>query len=145
MATLRWMHSDHVDHAALVEFLCMGLEMQMDVVTAQRDAGDLPADRIADVRYADLVADPVGCVAGLYERWGIELTGRRASARLERLRRRPATRARRAPTTTASRTPASTSPSTDRSCQPYQDRFGVGLGGRGLGRGSQRIHPTARD
>ena len=75
MATLRWMHSDHVDHASLVEFLCMGLEMQMDVVSAQRDAGDLPNDRIADVRYTDLVADPIGCVAGLYEQWGIELTG----------------------------------------------------------------------
>ena len=75
MATLRWMHSDHVDHASLVEFLCMGLDMQMDVVSAQRDAGDLPNDRIADVRYTDLVADPIGCVAGLYEQWGIELTG----------------------------------------------------------------------
>ncbi len=30
MATLHWMHSDHVDHAVLVEFMAMGLEMQMD-------------------------------------------------------------------------------------------------------------------
>lgn len=74
MATLRWMHSDHVDHASLVEFLCMGLEMQMDHVSAQRDAGDLPDERIADVRYTDLVADPVACVAGLYERWDLPLT-----------------------------------------------------------------------
>jgi hypothetical protein len=73
MATLRWMHSDRVDHASLIEFLAMGLEMQMDHVSAQRDAGDLPDDRIADLRYADLVADPVGCVVGLYERWELPL------------------------------------------------------------------------
>jgi hypothetical protein len=74
MATLHWMHSDHVDHATLVQFLCMGLEMQMNHVTEQRDAGGLPLDQIADVRYTDLIADPVGCVAGLYRQWGIDLT-----------------------------------------------------------------------
>ena len=42
MATLHYMHSDHVDHAVLVEFMAMGLEMQMDHVTAERDAGDDP-------------------------------------------------------------------------------------------------------
>lgn len=74
MATLHWMHSDHVDHAVLVEFLCMGLEMQMDSVTAERDRGDLPDDQIADVRYADLVADPAGTVTGLYRDWGLEVS-----------------------------------------------------------------------
>ena len=38
----------------------MGLEMQMDHVTAERDAGDIPDDQIADVVYRDLVADPLG-------------------------------------------------------------------------------------
>lgn len=74
MATLHWMHSDHVDHAVLVEFLCMGLEVQMDSVTAERDAGLLPEDRIDDVRYADLVADPLGTVTGLYESWGLQVS-----------------------------------------------------------------------
>jgi hypothetical protein len=74
MATLHWMHSDHVDHEVLVQFLCMGLELQMDAVTAERDAGDLPSDQITDVRYADLVADPVGTVTRLYDAWGKELT-----------------------------------------------------------------------
>jgi len=74
MATLHWMHSDRVDHEVLVQFLCMGLEMQMDAVTAQRDAGKLPADQIHDVRYSDLVADPIGVVTALYQAWGLELT-----------------------------------------------------------------------
>ena len=74
MATLHWMHSDHVDHAVLVEFLCMGLELQMDAVTAERDAGVLPEGGIADVRYRDLVDDPRSVVAALYDGWGLEMT-----------------------------------------------------------------------
>jgi hypothetical protein len=74
MATLHWMHSDAVDHATLVEFLCMGLELQMDAVAAQRDAGVLAHDRIDDVRYIDLVADPVATVRRLYERWELPMS-----------------------------------------------------------------------
>ena len=62
MATLHWMHSDHVDHDVLVEFMAMGLELQMDAVTAERDAGAMPDDQIADVVYKDLIADPLGVV-----------------------------------------------------------------------------------
>jgi hypothetical protein len=69
MATLHWMHTDHVDHEILVMFLSMGLEMQMDAVTAERDSGSLPAEQISDVLYRDMVADPVGVVTRLYESW----------------------------------------------------------------------------
>ena len=68
------MHSDHVAHEILVEFLCMGLELQMDAVTAERDAGVLPTDQISDVRYTDLVADPIGVVTRLYAGWDLEMT-----------------------------------------------------------------------
>ena len=74
MATLHFMHSEHVDHGVLVEFMAMGLEMQMDHVTAERDAGDIPAEQIADVVYRDLVADPLGTVERLYAGWGLPLT-----------------------------------------------------------------------
>jgi hypothetical protein len=74
MATLHSMHSDYVDHAVLVEFMAMGLEMQMDHVTAERDAGAIPNDQIADVVYRDLVADPVTTVERLYASWDLELT-----------------------------------------------------------------------
>ena len=66
MATLHYMHSDHVDHAVLVEFMAMGLEMQMDQVAAERDAGSIPNDQISDVVYQDLVDDPVGVIERLY-------------------------------------------------------------------------------
>jgi hypothetical protein len=74
MATLHWMHSEHVDHGVLVEFMAMGLEMQMDHVTAERDAGDIPADQIADVVYRELVADPLGTVERLYAGWELPIT-----------------------------------------------------------------------
>ena len=74
MATLHWMHSDRVDHAGIAQLLGFGLGFLMDEVTAVRDAGGLPADRITDVVYRDLVADPLAVVAGLYRAWDRELT-----------------------------------------------------------------------
>jgi hypothetical protein len=74
MATLHYMHSDHVDHGVLVEFMAMGLEMQMDAVTAERDAGTVPNDRITDVVYKDLVADPLGAVERLYASWDLPVS-----------------------------------------------------------------------
>jgi hypothetical protein len=37
----------------------------------EREAGKLPEDRIVDLRYADLMRDPVGAVEGVYERFGL--------------------------------------------------------------------------
>ena len=74
MATLHWMHSNRVAHQDLVAFLCMGVELQMNGVTKERDSGSLPEDRITDVVYKDLVADPVGTVVRLYDGWGIEMS-----------------------------------------------------------------------
>lgn len=74
MATLHWMHSDRADYETLVEFLCMGVELQMLAVTRQRDEGGLPTGQIADVRYGDLVRDPVGTVTALYGRWDRPVT-----------------------------------------------------------------------
>ena len=76
MATLRWMHSDHVDHAVAGGVPLHGpRDADGRGDRASATPATCPDDRIADVRYTDLVADPVGCVAGLYEQWGIELTG----------------------------------------------------------------------
>ncbi len=74
MATLHYMHSNHVDHGVLVEFMCMGLELVMDEVTAERDSGALPNDQINDVLYHELVADPVGTIEALYAKWDIAVS-----------------------------------------------------------------------
>ncbi len=81
MATLHWMHSDRVAHAELVEFLCMGVEIQMNEVTQVRDSGSLPTEQISDVVYKDLVADPIGTVTAIYGTWGLTLS----DAALDRL------------------------------------------------------------
>lgn len=82
MATLHWMHSDRVAYDTLIEFLCMGVEIQMNGVTTVRDSGTLPTDQIADVVYRDLVADPLGTVERLYAGWGRKLSDE-ARRRLE--------------------------------------------------------------
>ncbi len=74
MATLHYMHSNHVDHAVLVEFMCMGLEHVMDEVTAERDSGALPQNQISDVIYDDLVKDPMATIEALYRRWEFPLS-----------------------------------------------------------------------
>ncbi len=96
LATLHWMHSDHVDHEVLVEFLSMGLELQMNEVTKERDSGLLPTNQISDVLYRDLVRDPVATVEQLYDGWGMEITTQYRE-RLETLRGGPARRPRSRP------------------------------------------------
>jgi hypothetical protein len=80
MSTLHWMHSNRVAHETLIEFLSMGVELQMNGVTAERDSGTLPVEQIADVRYQDLVADPIGTVTRLYGDWDLELSEETLSA-----------------------------------------------------------------
>ena len=94
MATLHCMHSEHVDHGVLVEFMAMGLELQMDHVTAERDAGDIPTDQISDVVYRDLVADPLGTIERLYAGWDLPIT-RRVPGRSRGVSGRPPHRPRR--------------------------------------------------
>jgi len=53
---------------------------------AQRDAGLLPQDRVFDVRYSDLLRDPIGQIRSLYRHFGEELEAeaeRRMRAYLE--------------------------------------------------------------
>ena len=123
MATLHYMHSDHVDHSVLVEFMAMGLEMQMDHVTAERDAGDIPNDQIADVVYRDLVADPFGVVERLYAGWGLPV-GEEFRAALEAYLARPSHGTSGRATTTPSPTPGSTWPSTGPWSRPTRSGSG---------------------
>jgi hypothetical protein len=67
MASLRWIRSDSVDYGALVGMMAFGHAFQAERVMKERDSGALPADQILDVRYCDLVADPVGTVRRIGE------------------------------------------------------------------------------
>ena len=89
MASLRWTRSDHVDHPALVRAMAFGHAFLAERVMKERDAGTLPEDQILDVRYCDLVADPVGTVRRIADWRGAPLdAGRRRAIRDGRARRR---------------------------------------------------------
>jgi Sulfotransferase family len=123
LATLHYMHSDHVDYQVLVEFVAMGHELQMNHVAAERDTGRLPLDQIADVVYKDLVRDPTGVIERLYESWGLAVTDAYRAALAAYLAARH-----------YERTPSHDYSFADTGLilaeqralvQPYQDRFGV--------------------
>jgi hypothetical protein len=74
MAALHWMRSDQVDYDAIVRAMSFGFPFLCERVMKQRDAGELPGDRIADLSYRDLVRDPIGSVQALYAGWGRALS-----------------------------------------------------------------------
>ncbi len=73
MASLRWTRSDRVDYGALVGAMAFGHAFLAERVMVERDGGGLPEDQILDVRYCDLVADPVGTVRRIGEWQGAPL------------------------------------------------------------------------
>jgi hypothetical protein len=66
MATLRGMRSRAVDYASVVWQMSLGYEMLVQRVVEQRAEGLLPEKQIFDIRYPDLIADPVGTLSRLY-------------------------------------------------------------------------------
>jgi hypothetical protein len=88
LAVMRRISTDAVDPAALGrESLAVGRRV-LDKAMRLRD--ELPAARVCDVRYADLVADPQGTLLRIYEHFGLpvpEDLESRASSWLEENRR----------------------------------------------------------
>lgn len=72
MATLQWMRSNHTLVDALGPATAHGFGAMLTNVMRQRAEGIVPDERIIDVRYQDLMTDPVGTLAGIYERIGAE-------------------------------------------------------------------------
>jgi hypothetical protein len=80
MATLKWMRCARVDLAKTAPRLAAGWAWLYAAQLEQRASGALPDARILDVRYADLVADPLGTVRSLYARLGWPLAPELARA-----------------------------------------------------------------
>jgi hypothetical protein len=74
MSSLRWQRSEWVDRRQIVKMATAGTAYQLDAMTRMRDDGAVPADQIVDVRYPDLVGDPIGTIAATYEQLGLDLT-----------------------------------------------------------------------
>lgn len=74
IATLRWQRSDRVDYDEYAQTICFGFPFLLNMVIDQRTSGVLPADRIGDVLYADLIHDHLGTIASVYDQLGMELS-----------------------------------------------------------------------
>ncbi len=88
-ATLRWQRSDRVDHAEIVQRISTGYPVALDRMIRQRDGGAVPADRVVDVRYADLMADHLATITAVYDQLGLTLSDAAAGRMRDYLARRP--------------------------------------------------------
>jgi hypothetical protein len=70
MGTLKWMRTDHVDLAPFVEPAVAGIAHLQHRAIRDRADGTLPDERFHDLRYADLIEDPVAAVGGIYDGFG---------------------------------------------------------------------------
>ena len=73
MATLRRMRRDHVDASAIARMMVRGVAMGLGKMTSERDSGAIPDAQFVDLRYADLMRDPLGSIRGVYDRLGMTL------------------------------------------------------------------------
>lgn len=75
LSAILWMRSDDVDPAIIhASFGGEAFARQLEGVMRFRDSGACDPGRFHDVRYQDLMADPWGTIAGVYKRFGFELT-----------------------------------------------------------------------
>jgi hypothetical protein len=72
MATLRSMRYEEVDIESIVPFISLGYGLLLDSVMDDRDNGRLPDGQFVDVRYADLMSDPVETLDDVYRAIDVE-------------------------------------------------------------------------
>lgn len=70
MATLKWMRCERVALERAAARTALGYAHVYRAEIEQRASGALPDERFVDVRYHDLVGDPVGTVRGIYAALG---------------------------------------------------------------------------
>ncbi|MEM1114534.1 MAG: sulfotransferase [Pseudomonadota bacterium] len=76
MGTLYYMRSDQRFNAELWDQFLMGeaTAQRLELVMDQREQGLVPAENIVDSRYQDLMDDPIKCIQGIYQHFGLSLT-----------------------------------------------------------------------
>jgi hypothetical protein len=74
MGTLKWMRCEEVDMTLATTLIPKAYAILFEREIADRAAGTLPDERFIDVRFADLMRDPVATVADVYARLGWEYT-----------------------------------------------------------------------
>jgi hypothetical protein len=72
MGTLKSMRCGYADVDALAGFVSMGYGMMLDDTIDARASGELPDAQFVDVRYQDLMADPVATLEQTYAQLDVE-------------------------------------------------------------------------
>lgn len=72
-ATVRRTSSDDVSLAAVAEEWAAPILDALDRSVDARETGLIPNDRVIDVPYQAFLADPIGTIRAIYERWDAEL------------------------------------------------------------------------
>ena len=72
LSAVRFMRSDAVDVQILAATMLPTYQMFLGNTIAERVDGTLPADRIVDSHFLDLMRDPVASLRGLYEQLGLD-------------------------------------------------------------------------
>ena len=70
LGTLKRMRCERVDIVGLAPLIVEGQALAHERAIADRDACTIPGDQFVDVRYADLMVDPLGTIERLYEALG---------------------------------------------------------------------------
>jgi hypothetical protein len=83
------MRCRHTDPVATAPLLAWGFGALLDGVIDGRASGRLPDAQFADIRYADLLADPAAAVADVYEAFGWDYPSSTRQAMLAHLAARP--------------------------------------------------------
>ncbi len=89
LSTLKYAHSDLVNYEGDLGRLAFGNTYLCQLMTDERKGGNLPAGQITDVRYADLMRDPLATVGALYQQWGIPFSDEFANCISEYLAAKP--------------------------------------------------------
>jgi len=89
MGTIKSMRSDEVDVDALAPWISMGYGMMLDDTIDARARGELPDEQFVDVRYADLMREPVQTIESVYARLGIDRPPSHATVITDYLADRP--------------------------------------------------------
>ena len=89
MGTIRSMRCAEVDVDSLVGLVSLGYGFMLDAVIDDRASGALPDGQFVDVRYADLLADPVATIATAYDQLSLPFDDALGTAILDHLAARP--------------------------------------------------------
>ena len=91
IGTLYHIRSDQPFNAEMFENIIMGkaTAQRLEHVINQREQGIVPETNIADSRFQDLMEDPIGCIQGVYDHFGMTLAETTKQKMIEYLASKP--------------------------------------------------------